>query len=69
MARVAHVLWRLVATVVPVGSINELFSASELDAEYFDDVIGNLDEHSKQSLHQLAASYTFYQCKIKPGQT
>ena len=49
--------------------INKLFSASELDAASFDDVTGKLDEHVKQSVHELAASYTFYQCKMKPGQT
>ena len=49
--------------------INKLFSASELDAASFDDVTGKLDEHFKQSVHELAASYTFYQCKMKPGQT
>ena len=49
--------------------INKLFSASELDAASFDDVTGKLDEHFKQSLHELTASYTFYQCKMKPGQT
>ena len=49
--------------------INKPFSASELDAASFDDVTGKLDEHFKQSLHELAASYTFYQCKMKPGQT
>ena len=49
--------------------INKLFSASELDAASFDDVTGKLDEHFKQSVHKLAASYTFYQCKMKPGQT
>ena len=27
------------------------------------------DEHFKQSVHELAASYTCYQCKMKPGQT
>ena len=49
--------------------INKLFSASELDAASFDDVTGKLDEHFKHSLHELAASYTFYQCKMIPGQT
>ena len=49
--------------------INKLFSASELDAASFDGVTGKLDEHFKQSVHELAASYTFYQCKMKPGQT
>ena len=49
--------------------INKLFSASELDAASFDDVTGKLDEHFKQSVHELATSYTFYQCKMKPGQT
>ena len=49
--------------------INKMFSASELDAASFDDVTGKLDEHFKQSVHELAASYTFYQCKMKPGQT
>ena len=49
--------------------INKLFSASELDAASFDDVTGKLDEHFKQSVPELAASYTFYQCKMKPGQT
>ena len=49
--------------------INKLFSASELDAASFDDVTRRLDEHFKHSLHELAASYTFYQCTLKPGQT
>ena len=49
--------------------INKLFSASELDAASFDDVTRKLDEHFKHSLHELAASYTFYQCTLKPGQT
>ena len=49
--------------------INKLFSASELNAASFDDVTGKLDEHFKQSLHEQAASYQFYQCKMKPGQT
>ena len=49
--------------------INKLFSASELDEASFGDVTGKLDEHFKQSLHELAASYTFYQCNMKPGQT
>ena len=51
--------------------INKLFSASELDAASFDDVTGKLDERFKQSLNELtlAASYTLYQCKMKPDQT
>ena len=44
--------------------INKLFSAPELDAASFDDVTGKLDEYFKQSLHELAASNTIYQCKM-----
>ena len=49
--------------------INKLFSTSELATVTFDQVVQKLNEHYKESVHELAASYQFYQCKMKPGQS
>ena len=49
--------------------INKLFSTSELATVTFDQVVQKLNEHYKESVHELAASYQFYQCRMKPGQS
>ena len=51
------------------GLANKLFGTSELGAVTFEQVVQKLDEHYKESLHELAASYGFYQCKMKPSQS
>ena len=51
------------------GLANKLFSTSELAAVTFEHVVQKLGEHYKESLHEPAASYGFYQCKMKPSQS